>query len=384
MRAALLFAVVSAGMLMTSAVAEAGVLSGGECFRNLCSLKYRGLPREANRVTLRTIHHDELLLTDTGAVILNETVAYDGCRTLSAHSALCLMRSVEEFPGTPARIDFAIRGGNGGDVIDARGVTQEIGFWIAGGTGNDKLYAAKSRSENTLVPGGGRDLLVGNRFTNLDFENVTGPLMVNLLQGVAVAPHEHARILGGVAAVKGGRGTDRLIGGKTPGTQLQAGPGHNYLVSNVPGTKLDLGEQHLSSTIVCGQEASVFGLEANDLALGGCRTEDPELRLMLPLTRLASPVIELPNSRGSIEPTLGGHPQEASLRAVPSGTLIGQVSIPPSAPLTTTADCYLSAAGRAIVKRTRRLVVRVEADFPSGFTSEAPPILKFMTVITRP
>lgn len=371
-----LLIVVWAGALATSAVAKAGVLTGGECFRNNCSFEYRGLPREANRVTARTPRGDELLLTDAGAAIRSEAT---GCRALSPHSVLCSIQTVgqklypeEEFaPATHTRV--VIRGGNAGDSIDARHVGLGIDVEIVGGTRNDKLYAAPQ--ESTLVARGGHDLLVGNRSTDLNFGEATGPVTVDLLRGTAVAPRERARIVG-IGRVHGGRGTNHLIGGKTPGTQLWGGPGRNYLVANLPGTELLLDTPHEQSTVICGREARVYGLERNELAFGGCRTKNPVLQMLLPLKRLSSPVIELPNASKY---------REVNLRALPQGALIGRVSFPVPAMVPQIAYCYLSHAGQALVRRVRHLLVRVEAVLPV-FSFEPSPlrILTFKILINRP
>jgi hypothetical protein len=359
-----------AGALATSAVAKAGVLSGGECFRNSCRLEYRGLSREANRVTARTLRNNELLLTDTGGVIRNEA----GCRTLSPHSVMCSIQMVGEklYPEVqsqpPARTSLVIRGGDGGDLIDARHVGLGIDVEIIGGTGNDKLYAADGGS--VLIAGGGHDLLVGNRSTDLDFSETTG-----LFRGTAVAPREHAHIVG-IGLVRGGRGTNHIIGGKTPGTRLVGGPGRNYLVSNLPGTELLLDTLHKPSTVICGHEARVYGLERNDLALGNCRTKNPVLQMLLPLKSLSSPVIELPTAWKY---------REVNLLTVPQGRRIGRVSFPASTMAPQAAYCYLSHAGQALVRRMRHLLVRVEAVLPVfSFEPLTQRVLTFKTVIDRP
>jgi hypothetical protein len=218
-------------------------------------------------------------------------------------------------------------------------------------------------------------LLVGNRSTGLSFGEATGPVTLDLLRGTAVAPREHARIVG-IGIVDGGRGTNHLIGGKTPGTQLRGGPGRNYLVSNVAGTELLLDTPHEQSTVICGREARVYGLERNDFAFGGCRTKNPVLQMLLPLKRLSSPVIELPNASKY---------REVNLRALPHGTLIGHVSFAVPAMAPQTAYCYLSHAGQALVRRVRHLLVRVEAVLPV-FSFEPLPlrILTFKILINRP
>jgi hypothetical protein len=194
---------------------------------------------------------------------------------------------------------------------------------------------------------------------------------VDLLRGIAVAPHERARIVG-IGIVHGGRGTNHLIGGTTPGTWLWGGPGRNYLASNLPGTQMSMLGPHRPSTVLCGDDGHVYGLESSDLALGGCRTENPVLQMLLPLKRLSSPVIELPHASAY---------REATLRALPGGTVIGHVSVPPIAPAT--SYCYLSPAGRAQVRRAGHLLVGVEAVLvpPLGVQSR---ILSFRTVIRRP
>lgn len=216
---------------------------------------------------------------------------------------------------------------------------------------------------------------MGNRSTDLNFSESTGSVTIDLLRGTAVAPREHAHIIG-IGIVDGGRGTNRLIGGRKPGTRLVGGPGRNYLVSNLPGTELLLDTPHQPSTVICGHEARVYGLERNDLALGGYRTKNPVLQVLLPLKRLSSPVITLPNAWKY---------REVNLQTVPQGTLIGRESFPAPAMAPQTAYCYLSHAGQALVRRARHLLVRVEAVLPV-FSFEPLPqrVLTFKTVIDRP
>lgn len=375
------------------APAQDGVLER-ECGRFECSFEYRDPRNGASRVLLRSLTGKRFLLTDSAAVIDVEPFIGTGpggnhvCRLLSHHSVVCRTGPVEppcRENCSPACMfercgeyenDVTIVGGNGGDIIDTRRFTGAA--FVYGGTGNDKLFVGVGHDEldggrrrAVLVPGGGEDLLVGNRFTEVDFSDTTAPFMVNLLKHVLITRGEHARIFG-VGIIRGGKGDDRMIGGRTPGTTLVGGDGHNYLVSNRPGTYLRLPEPHETSTFVCGREARIEP-ERNDLALGGCRLAVTMLQMLLPLRRLSSPVVELPHAYRY---------REVNLRALPSGRLIGRKSIlPPAAPAV--AYCYLSRAGRTLLRRLGHLVVRVEAFVPGGPPHENRTLV-FKTLLERP
>jgi Ca2+-binding RTX toxin-like protein len=89
----------------------------------------------------------------------------------------------------PAEISVTVEGGPGQD-------------WLRGGRGDDTLYAGDDSDPDTIVGGGGDDVLFG----------------VNIL---------HPRRSSGVATLVGGPGNDLLVGGQPCGDRFRGGPGDN-------------------------------------------------------------------------------------------------------------------------------------------------------------
>jgi len=314
-------------------------------------------------VTARTLRGDGLLLTDMGAVISNEA----GCRTLSPHSVMCSIPagetlSPEEQSAPPVHTSLVIRGGDGGDVIDARGFTEPTE--LTGGRGSDKIYCPLNGG-CILRGGGGHNLLVGNRQAIVSFTGLRGPVTVDLRAGFGIAPRERDRIVG-LRNVSGGNGVNRLFGG-SHGGELNGGSGTNLLVSRSAGTSLSLPYPHRPSTVVCTRNTDVYSgltLDDADEVVGPCFVRPVQL---LPFATLTSPVLSVLRVPRATEVTI---------RVAATSQIIGHALVPAGEGV---VYCSLATSGRRLLQQVGSLRVHVEVPQPAGYFGA-----RFSTVLSRP
>jgi len=344
--------------------ARAGELTGSSDCRGGCTwqLAYQSLPSDANRITVSSLAEGRVRFTDSATTV-----------HLGGEEGLCAGRSPHTFICGRAGESFTsiqITGGDRGDVIDARRLRGAA--YIEGGKGDDRLYAPNWPESGELVGGGGHNLLVGVRSTVANYRATTGSLTVDLAAGIATAPGLRDRIIG-VGQVYGGRGTNHLFGGRTPGERLEGGTGRNYLVSRSPGT--ELVAEGPRNTLVCTPDTRVMGLRMRDIALGPCRTGNPALQMLLPLRRLSGGVVELPGNAQQYT--------EINLRVLPSGASVGHLGV--GARTAPNASCALSAYGQALLRRRRHIEVQVEGVQPGPSWRPGPVLdVTFKTIIRAP
>jgi len=338
----------------------------------------------------------DLVFTDTGAAIVNRSA----CATRSLHTVVCspplVNRTACTTPIHPTEVCapeaegihvglLTIRGGNGGDVINATAWAGEDRLY--GGNSDDRIYAGV----NAIVSGGcGHNLIVGtlppadtSYGTTVSYSEIKETVTANLSTGVASTQCAHDKLVD-IDRVEGGEGFSRLTGSHVRKSWLEAGTGSSVLIALGPHTIIG-GEPGLfreRSVIECRPGTKVeMNLRPDDLLLGPCNGSFPfSGNLLLPLRSLASPVL-------SILP--GSQVTRVAICSIRPHAVLADVSVPESD--AGAFEVALSASGRRLLRKKGRLRARVEVSY-SGSTSMPCPLavperrtaVEFTTILQSP
>jgi len=352
-----------AGVLTTAPFTFVCYGSSGDCPRqtgdvaHTANVTYNAVGDPSSHITVEgQSWNGALLLTDSGSRITLAGTATAECTLLGPHAATCVSFSL-----------VTVRGGNHGDVIDARKLFGAEPT-LEGGNGNDVIYAAQDGAR--ISAGAGHNLLVGGSReeggsrTTVSYEKAGGPVTVDLARGVGVSRHERDRLVRISDIVGSNRYSNRILGprGFSSLSNIVGGQAGNYLVARAASIVQVAKGPHRPSTVVCENGRSeVSDVGASDVISGTC--DVGHVHLFGSIRNTAAPFLS------AYTPQWGGfHMTRVTVVALPSGAPICEIVKPETY---IEAECRLSAPGRALLQRLGHMGVRV-TEFDNGHPEGSP------------
>jgi len=361
MRRLLLLIAVTCATLIPASPAGAGVLTtapftfvcylSGYCPRavgdvaHTADVTYNAVGDPFSHITVRN-WGGALLLTDSKSRITLAGAATSECALLGPQAVTCQSYSL-----------VTVRGGNHGDVIDARKLHGQAA--LEGGNGNDAIFAPHEGA-STISGGAGHNLLVGGGRTIVSYQAAGGPVMVDLSSGVGVSRRERDRLVGISDIVGSNRYSNRILGpsGFATLSSITGGQAGNYLVARAASLVQVAKGPHRPSTVVCENGRSyVSEVGASDVIAGTC--DVGHIHLFGSIRNAAAPFLSVDTPRQE-----GFRISRVTVVALPSGAPVCEI-LEPEAGAYMEAKCRLNASGRALLDRLGHMRVRV-TEFDNG------------------